>query len=133
MACNQNCEKTKGRLEAFLTYYREGVGTIERHERVHPSVFTSENIEALSDKLLISAGIRDYFDRQIYSTAACMNYTLLTEDEHLHHLAEEADVSPKPKVTISWNTLVRRAKKDWFGATKGVGHFTKEDELDVQG
>lgn len=26
---------------------------------------------------------------------------------------------------------VRKAKRDWFGATKGVGPFTKEDELDT--
>lgn len=25
---------------------------------------------------------------------------------------------------------VRKPRKDWFGATKGVGPFTKEDELD---
>lgn len=25
---------------------------------------------------------------------------------------------------------VRKAKKDWFGAFKGIGPFTKEDELD---
>jgi antitoxin component of MazEF toxin-antitoxin module len=25
---------------------------------------------------------------------------------------------------------VRKAKKDWFGALKGIGPFTKEDELD---
>ena len=26
---------------------------------------------------------------------------------------------------------VRKAKKDWFGALKGVGSFSKEDELDT--
>jgi bifunctional DNA-binding transcriptional regulator/antitoxin component of YhaV-PrlF toxin-antitoxin module len=26
---------------------------------------------------------------------------------------------------------VRKAKKDWFGAFKGIGPFTKEDELDA--
>lgn len=26
---------------------------------------------------------------------------------------------------------VRKAKKDWFGATRGVGPFTKQDELDA--
>ncbi len=26
---------------------------------------------------------------------------------------------------------VRKARKDWFGATKGVGSFTKKDELDT--
>jgi antitoxin component of MazEF toxin-antitoxin module len=26
---------------------------------------------------------------------------------------------------------VRKARKDWFAATKEVGHFTKEDELDT--
>lgn len=25
---------------------------------------------------------------------------------------------------------VRKIKKDWFGALKGIGPFTKEDELD---
>lgn len=28
---------------------------------------------------------------------------------------------------------VRKARKSWFGATKGVGPFTKEDELDTHG
>jgi antitoxin component of MazEF toxin-antitoxin module len=26
---------------------------------------------------------------------------------------------------------VKKARKDWFGATRGVGRFTKEDELDT--
>ena len=26
---------------------------------------------------------------------------------------------------------VRKARRDWFGATRGVGSFTKEDELDL--
>jgi len=26
---------------------------------------------------------------------------------------------------------VRKARKDWFGATRGVGPFSKEDELDT--
>ncbi len=26
---------------------------------------------------------------------------------------------------------VRKAKKDWFGAFKGIGPFTREDELDA--
>ncbi|MGI0080360.1 MAG: AbrB/MazE/SpoVT family DNA-binding domain-containing protein [Nitrososphaerales archaeon] len=25
---------------------------------------------------------------------------------------------------------VKKARRDWFGATKGVGPFTKQDELD---
>ncbi len=25
---------------------------------------------------------------------------------------------------------VRKARKDWFGSLKGLGRFTKEDELD---
>jgi len=25
---------------------------------------------------------------------------------------------------------IKKARKDWFGALKGVGPFTKEDELD---
>jgi bifunctional DNA-binding transcriptional regulator/antitoxin component of YhaV-PrlF toxin-antitoxin module len=27
---------------------------------------------------------------------------------------------------------VRKAKKDWFGAFKGIGPFTREDELDTE-
>jgi antitoxin component of MazEF toxin-antitoxin module len=26
---------------------------------------------------------------------------------------------------------VKKAKKDWFGALKGVGSFSKEDEIDI--
>ncbi len=26
---------------------------------------------------------------------------------------------------------VKKAKKDWFGALKGIGSFSKEDELDT--
>ena len=26
---------------------------------------------------------------------------------------------------------IKKAKRDWFGATKGVGPFTKQDELDT--
>ena len=26
---------------------------------------------------------------------------------------------------------VRKAKRSWFGATPGIGHFTHEDEMDA--
>lgn len=101
----RTAKKTAGELPTFLKYYREGVGAIIKEDRIHQSAFTSESVEELSDMLLTAGGIKDYFDRQIYSTAASSNYALLTEDEQLHDLAEKSKITPKPKAVKWWSDL----------------------------
>ncbi|MGI0086210.1 MAG: hypothetical protein ACREBQ_14115, partial [Nitrososphaerales archaeon] len=61
-------KKKRGELETFLKYYREGIGAIEKEDKIRQTAFTDENVEELSDKVLINAELGDYFDRQIYST-----------------------------------------------------------------
>jgi hypothetical protein len=97
-----------GLLETFLRYYREGIAALGKEDRIHESAFTNENVEELSDRLFIEADLRDYFDRQIYSTAACLNFILLTEDQSLHALAR-SQITPKPKAVMWWSDT-RRAR-----------------------
>jgi hypothetical protein len=103
-------KKTKGKLETFLQYYREGIGAILREDKIHQTSFTDESVEQLSDKLLVSANLKDYFDRQIYSTAAQMRSILLTEDDQLHDLAKKSEIAPKPKAVKWWSEISRRRK-----------------------
>lgn len=101
----RTARKTKKGLETFLRYYREGIGSIKKEDRIEESAFTDEIVEELSDRLLIKASLKDYFDRQIYSTAACLNYILLTEDQQLHDLSR-AQITPKPKAILRWSDLI---------------------------
>ncbi|MGI0084963.1 MAG: PIN domain-containing protein [Nitrososphaerales archaeon] len=97
-------KKKRGDLETFLKYYREGIGAIEKEEKIRQTAFTDENVEELSDKVLIDAKLGDYFDRQIYSTASRLNCLLLTEDERLHKLYETLALR-RPKGMLKWKDV----------------------------
>ena len=79
--------KNKGGGEdGLLQSYRTGISSLVRDRRIETTTFTNEKREELSDILLSKFHINDYFDRLIYSTAADLNCTLLTEDGSLHLL-----------------------------------------------
>jgi PIN domain nuclease of toxin-antitoxin system len=59
---------------------------------------TSDPVERVTDELLTDHGIRDYFDRMIYGTAAEHGCTLLTEDEELLKLKRREGPRPKDAV-----------------------------------
>jgi len=99
--------RKKAQLETFLNYYREGIRVITKGEPIVQTAFTEEKVEGLSDKLLIEADLRDYFDRQIYSTAACQKYLLLTEDGSLHQLYQ-SHTFERPKAVIRWKNIILR-------------------------
>jgi antitoxin component of MazEF toxin-antitoxin module len=44
-------------------------------------------------------------------------------------LVEQEDIREGELVELE----VRKARKDWYGALKGVGSFSREDELDTHG
>ena len=94
----------KEKFETFLEYYREGIAAIEKEDRIHQTAFTNENIERLSDSILMTTNIKDYFDRQIYSTAANLGYVLVTEDKQLHEL-KNYQITPKPKKVVYWKQI----------------------------
>ena len=43
-------------------------------------------------------------------------------------IVEHEGIMPGESIRI----IVKKARKSWFGAFKGVGHMTKKDELDEQ-
>jgi len=100
----RTAKKNKEKFETFLEYYREGIATMQREDRIHQTAFTDENIESLSDIILMTTNIKDYFDRQIYSTAANLGYILLTEDKQLHEL-RNYPITPKPKKVVYWKQI----------------------------
>jgi PIN domain nuclease of toxin-antitoxin system len=95
-----------GQLQTFLNYYRDGLGAIAREDSIRQTPLTDEHVEELSDILLTKADLRDYFDRQIYSTAACSNYLLLTEDDRLHKLFRSRSFQ-NPKAVIKWKDVIQ--------------------------
>lgn len=96
--CKQLPHKKKQLLKAFRT----GLASLRR-SRIKPTILTSPSIEETADKLLLEAGIKDYFDRIIYATAAYYVATLLTEDKILQEINNEN--IPKPPDTLDWKTL----------------------------
>lgn len=100
-------KKRKNERATFLKYYRQGIGAIYKEEKLQQSAFTAESVEALSDRILIELELKDYFDRQIYSTAAQLSCILLTEDEDLHNLYK-SEIMPKPKAVVRWKDMARR-------------------------
>ncbi len=87
-----------------LEDYRVGLARVLSEERLKVTPFTTPEIEAIADELLL-AGLKDYFDRMIYSTAVVLELTLVTEDRELIDLATGCAVRP-PEV-CSWRELCR--------------------------
>jgi hypothetical protein len=77
---------------------------------MHECAFTDEVVEELYDKLLMEAYLKDYFDRQTYSTAACLNCILLTGDQQLHDIAR-SQIAPRPRSMMRWSEVRRSEKK----------------------
>jgi hypothetical protein len=73
--------------------------------RIQGTLLTNEEIEEYSDLLLGLSDLRDYFDRQIYSTAVYLNCTLLTEDGRLYELFDSSKMESykHPKAVLKWN------------------------------
>ena len=44
-------------------------------------------------------------------------------------VVEQEDIHEEDMVEVE----VKKAKKSWFGATPGIGPFTREDEFDAHG
>ena len=87
----------------ILERFREGLKVLLNDERLSQTIITNSDMEEIADRLLLEAGIRDYFDRLIYSTAAYFNAILLTEDESLKGINLE-DL-PCPSKVMKWGEL----------------------------
>ncbi len=90
--------------DALLKAYRLGLTALEKDERLRQTVLTNDPIEEMSDRLLLNAGLKDYFDRQVYSTAVYLKCLLLTEDEELLRICKSGNL-PKPQKVVRWKEL----------------------------
>jgi hypothetical protein len=98
--------KLKNQRAILLQNYRQGLLSLQRDQRFNSTALTNDEIEEFSDLLLTQFDIRDYFDRQIYSTAVYLQCTLLTEDQTLHDLFGKTTNNPsKPKGLLKWADL----------------------------
>jgi hypothetical protein len=105
-------KKRKGK-EDLLQSYRIGLLSLERDQRLQSTRLTNVEVEELSDTLLAKFGIQDYFDRLIYSTAAYLESTLLTEDGSLHEVFKKTDEEmPKPKRILKWKDLMTMGSRN---------------------
>lgn len=91
--------KKPEKLEIYLQAYRKGLEALRNEEKIHPTPLTTPKVEEVADRLL-KAGIRSYFDRLIYATAAVEGAIFLTEDADLSKVNPEEDA--KPKAVKTW-------------------------------
>jgi PIN domain nuclease of toxin-antitoxin system len=91
--------------ERFLERYRSGLMAIMTDKRISQTKLTDSAIEHVADRLLTENGVKDYFDRMIYATAAAEESDLLTEDKALIEL-EDAERKPAPRRILSWKVIV---------------------------
>jgi len=87
----------------ILERFREGLKVLLNDERLSQTIITNSDVEEIADKLLLEAGIRDYLDRLIYSSAAYFSAILLTEAETLKGINLEG--LPCPSKVIKWGEL----------------------------
>ena len=90
----------------LLEDYRIGLNSLLANEELKPTPLANSEIEDIADRLLIDKGLKDYFDRMIYSTAVVFKLALVTEDRQLTELANNYTFKP-PKV-YSWKTLLKK-------------------------
>ena len=95
--------------DILLEAYRVGLKTLKGDHRLKQTALTDETIEETADKLLFQEGLKDYFDRLIYSTAAHMNCSLLTEDEELHKIGGSSRFR-RPRRVVNWQKLAREVQ-----------------------
>ncbi len=99
--------KKKREHENLVKSYRTGLSSLQRDKRLESTLLTNERIEELSDSLLATFEVKDYFDRIIYSTAANLQCTFLTEDDQLHNLFDNAKNNlMKPKEIKKWKDIL---------------------------
>lgn len=88
----------------FLEAYRSGLATILADKRISQTKLTNATVELAADQLLAVDGVRDYFDRMIYATAAAEETYLLTEDKELLLLGK-GERESAPRGIFSWKGL----------------------------
>ncbi len=103
--------KDKSLKQRLLKEYRNGVDLLQASNYYKSTVITNGLIEEIADELL-DKGIKDYFDRMIYATAAYYNAVLLTEDEALRKLYNKRKTILKPNRVIDWNTIISIIKPE---------------------
>ncbi len=97
------------RVEGLLEAYRMGLKALQFDERLKMTTLTDPEIEEIADRLLMEAGLRDYFDRLIYASAIVNDAILLTEDEELREIASMKR-HPHPKGIMNWKEIMERVK-----------------------
>jgi hypothetical protein len=89
---------------ALFKAYRTGLKTLLADDRLEQTFLTNDAVEAVADDLLTRDGVKDYFDRLLYATAADEGCSLLTEDEKLSKL-KKLD-TPRPREVLAWSDIV---------------------------
>lgn len=85
-----------------LEDYRRGLECLLSEESMRPTPLTSSEVEELSDELL-KLGLRDYFDRMLYSTSSTLGLDLVTEDREIVNFSSK--LSRRPPRILSWNDV----------------------------
>jgi hypothetical protein len=91
------------RRDSLLEAYRTGLKVLESDGRLKESRLTSGVVEAVADALS-AKGVKDYFDRMIYATAAERGCVLLTEDRELLGLKRAEE--PQPSRVVRWKDVL---------------------------
>lgn len=98
--------RNPAKKEILLKAYQAGMRTLLVDERFRQTLLTNDTIESIADELASEDGVKDYFGRLIYSTAAERNCTLLTEDSKLRQLKKRP--SSRPKKILNWDEITRQ-------------------------
>jgi len=96
-------------VEGLLEAYRVGLRALLSDVRLRQTPLTTPEVEEVADEAL-KEGLKDYFDRLLFATAACLDLVLLTEDEELHELLRRWR-APKPKGALTWREAVEKLAK----------------------
>ncbi len=93
--------------EILLKAYRAGIRALIVDERFTQTPLTNDTVESIADELASEDGVKDYFDRLIYGTAAQRNCILLTEDSELRRLKKRRP-SSRPKQVLNWDEITEQ-------------------------
>ncbi len=92
--------------DALLAAYRTGLKVLASDGRLRATPLTTDTVEEVADELLVKEGVKDYFDRVIYGTAADRRCALLTEDEELLKLKGKGEGPPTPSEVLTWKKVL---------------------------
>jgi len=92
--------------DALLAAYRTGLIVLASAAGLGRLPLSSDTVEEVADGLLVREGVRDYFDRVIYGTAADRGSVLLTEDEELLKLKGKEEGLPTPSEVLTWKRIL---------------------------